>query len=152
MRRFEFRLDRFLKLRRAETQKKLIEFAAEQEKLRQEARRLELFVQEQETQLTAMKELAQKPFAAWLRSGDWKYLGRLERVTDYQRGRVATQHDVTIAARSDYVEARTRVKSLEQLRETKEREWRGTEIASEQKLLDDIPREISSIESEQAGV
>lgn len=139
MKRFAFRFERFLTLRRAEEQKKLKQFAGEQQRLEQERVRLQLFETERDVQLRSMRDAMLRPFVAGARGVDWKYLGRLERVREYQRGRVEEQSAATDRARQVFLEARRGVKSLEQLKETKRAEWWADAMNQEQKLLDDLP-------------
>lgn len=138
MKRFAFRLQRILDLRRATEEQILAQFGREQMRLRDEQLRLTLFRDEQETQMTEVATDRQEPFTVWSQAATCRYLQRVSRVIEFQSGRVAQQCGQVDAARGVYLRARQDTTILERLREKRHADWLKDELRDEGKILDEI--------------
>ena len=66
-----------------------------------------------------------------------KYLERLDRVIDYQKGAVTNQEESVSVARGSYVKAHRDTESLEKIHEKKINEWKAETIRDEGHVLDE---------------
>lgn len=138
MKAFKFRLQRLRDLREAREKDKLREFGREQRRLGVEEQRLTMFRGEAAQQMADMRDERNQPFAVWGQRASVSYLSRVDRVIDYQAGRVAEQERVAAQARNRFLEARRETEILERLREKHFDQWRRDALREEGKILDEI--------------
>jgi len=138
MKKFQFRLQRVLKLREANEKLKLGELGREQQRLMDEQTRLELFQGEKELQIRETRAVREQPFSVWAQGINHRYLQRIGRVVEYQQTRVNEQKSAVEEARVTYTEARRETRVLEMLRDKKKEEWTREVLSEEAKELDEV--------------
>ncbi|MBI5058306.1 flagellar export protein FliJ [candidate division KSB1 bacterium] len=137
MKPFRFRLQKLLRLREAREEQRLSKFGAQQRILDSERTKLGLFEGEALNQLHEMSVVVARPFRAWMHGANDKYLGRLQRVIDFQRDQTRQQEFKVEQSRQEYLKAKQETGALEKLREHQLENWRVEERLDEQKVLDD---------------
>lgn len=138
MKHFRFRLQRILDLRAAAEEQKLTLFGREQVRLRDEQQKLEMFRNEQQTQMLDVAADRQTPFSAWSQTATSRYLVRVARVIEFQTGRVEHQVGQMEAARRVYLNAHRDTTILERLHDKRQDEWTKDMLRDEGKTLDEI--------------
>jgi flagellar export protein FliJ len=138
VKRFAFRLQRVLDIRAAREKIKLAEFGKEQQRLAMEREKLNVFANEQESQLVSMRQDQVTPYAAWAQQANSRYLVRIGRVIEYQTGRVESQSQAMETARGRYMAAHRDTQALEKLRESHFREWTSETLREEGRTLDEV--------------
>lgn len=138
MKAFRFRLQRVRDLREAREKDKLTEFGREQRKLGLEQERLMMFRDEAAQQIAEMRGERRAPFPVWEQRASLNYLGRVDRVIEYQTTRVDEQGQAVEQSRERYLEARRETEVLERLREKHFDQWRRDLLREEGKILDEI--------------
>jgi flagellar protein FliJ len=138
MKKFNFRLQRVLNLREASEKQRLNEFGQQQQILRREQEKLDLFHGEQRAQLEEMQVSRAREFVAWSFQSGQRYIVRIGRVLELQTQRVHGQEKVVETARETYLMARRETSVLEHLRERRQEEWDKLMLQEEGKVLDDV--------------
>jgi flagellar FliJ protein len=138
MKRFAFRLQRILELRRAREQASLAELGRQLQRLTQENQKLDLFRGEQNTQLDEVRAGRAEAFTAWTQAANARYLQRVGRAIEFQTHAVHQQERSVAAARSRFHERKRDTEVLDQLREKRRDEWRTEELREEAKILDEV--------------
>jgi len=135
---FRFRLQRVRDLREAREKDRLTEFGREQRKLGLEKERLTMFRDEAAQQIAEMRGERGEPFPVWAQRVSLSYLGRVDRVIEYQTARVDEQGRTVEQSRERYLEARRETEVLERLREKHFDQWQRDLRREEGKVLDEI--------------
>jgi flagellar export protein FliJ len=138
MKKFSFRLQRILDLRGAREKQRLSEFGQQQQILKREHDKLDLFHGEQQAQLEEMQLSRAQEFAAWSFQAGQRYVVRIGRVLEMQTQRVHGQEKAVEAARETYLAARRDTSVLEHLRERRREEWEKMIVQEEGKVLDEV--------------
>ena len=138
MKKFSFRLQRILDLRGAREKQRLGELGRQQQTLRREQDKLELFHGEQRAQLEEMQISRAREFIAWSFQSGQRYMVRIGRVLEMQTQRVHGQEKAVEVARETYLEARRETSVLEHLRDRRREEWDKMTQQEEGKVLDDV--------------
>jgi flagellar protein FliJ len=138
MKKFNFRLQRVLNLRAAREKQRLSEFGQQQQVLRREQEKLDLFHGEQQAQLEEMQVSRAREFVAWSFQSGQRYIVRIGRVLEMQTQRVHHQEQAVETARETYLTARRETSVLEHLRERRREEWDKLMLQEEGKVLDDV--------------
>lgn len=137
MKKFRFRLDRVLDVRKVRQREKLGRLGAETRKLDTEQDKMRIFVNEAGSQTEAVRLEQAQPFTAWVHCSNHRYLDRVRRVIDFQREVVNAQERQVQMARNEYIEARRDTKVLEKLKESKLSVWKQEAEREEIKTLDE---------------
>jgi flagellar biosynthesis chaperone FliJ len=116
MKKFRFRLQKVLDVRRIRERQELERLRDSMRRKRQEEKRLDLLENEVKDLLHTMRQSQQTPFEAWSYAADARYRGRVEQAKTVRR--------------------QTRV--LEKLRETRYESWRREASRQEDKMLDEV--------------
>jgi flagellar export protein FliJ len=138
MKRFAFRLQRILELRRAREKASLAELGRELQRLLQENQKLDLFRGEQEAQIHETRVGRSESFTAWTQAANVRYLQRVGRAIEFQTGIICRQEKNVDAARGRFHERKRDTQVLDQLREKKRDEWRADALREEGKILDEV--------------
>jgi flagellar export protein FliJ len=138
MKRFAFRLQRILELRRAREKASLVELGREQQRLALENEKLDLFCNERELQLQETRVGRSKPFTAWAQAVNVRYLNRVGRAIEFQTHAVRRQETSVETARRRFHERRRDTQVLDHLRDKKQDEWRVDVLREEGKILDEV--------------
>jgi flagellar export protein FliJ len=137
MKKYSFRLARVLRIRRVQEMLRHSELMARERALVEQQEKLKLFENERDVQFDSMA-LAQKQRLSVARQvSDWKYLGRIARVVEFQ-GDIVTEFDRRKeAAKARYFEAKKKKRALERLSDLHHAEWIKEMIREEQKIADE---------------
>jgi flagellar FliJ protein len=138
MKRFAFRLQRILELRRAREKASLAELGRELQRLTEESQKLGLFRGEQESQIRETRASRCESFTAWAQTANVRYLQRVGRAIEFQTQIVCHQEKDVEAARSRFHERKCDTQVLDQLREKKRDEWRADVLREEANILDEV--------------
>ncbi|MBM3324448.1 MAG: flagellar export protein FliJ [Calditrichaeota bacterium] len=138
MKRFRFRLQKVLDVRR-------IRERQEQEKLQQairrrmqEEKRLDVLEKEVKDILQIMRQKQQTPFEAWAYVADARYRGRVEQAKVVQLQRIEEASRLENSRRQDFTAARRQTRVLEKLKEVRHEEWKREASRQEDKMLDEV--------------
>lgn len=137
MKKYSFRLARVLRIRKVQEKLRQSELTARERALQEQQDKLKLFENERDVQFDSMT-LAQKQVLSVARHvADWKYLGRISRVVEFQ-GEVVQEYDRRKeVAKARFYEAKKRKRALEKLSELHHAEWIRELIRDEQRVADE---------------
>lgn len=138
MKRFIFRLQRILELRRARENASLAELGRELQRLTLENEKLDLFSTERDSQLQETRDGRSEPFTAWTQTANIRYLERVGRAIEFQTHAVRRQETNVCTVRRRFHERRRDTQALEQLRDKRKGEWQVDVLREEGKILDEV--------------
>ncbi len=138
MKRFVFRLESVLKVRRAEEEKVQREFAAIQARIARKSNEMSGLEREREGVKGHLREIRLDESTRGTVNSLRAYLQRLWIARENASMDMTELDQEMQSKRSDLVEARRQVKALELLEERRLQEWRKEADRQERKVLDDL--------------
>ena len=137
MKKYSFRLARVLRIRKVQEALRHSELTARERALLEQQEKLKLFENERDIQFDSMTLAQKQKMQVTRHLADWKYLGRIARVVEFQ-GDVVKEFDRgKETAKARYYEAKRRKRALERLSELHHAEWIKEMIREEQKIADE---------------
>lgn len=138
MKKFLFRLQKVLDVRRIHERREQEAFQKAIRKRQEEEKRLELLDKEVQDIQRVMRDNQQHVFEAWVHTADLRYRNRVEHAMTVQTGRIHDASEHEAERRKVFTEARRHTRVLEKLRELRQSDWQRDASHHEDKLLDEI--------------
>ncbi|MFH1011594.1 MAG: flagellar export protein FliJ [bacterium] len=138
MKRFRFRLQKVLDVRRIRERQELEKLQQAIRRRKQEERRLDVLEKEVREILQIMRQKQQTPFEAWAYVADARYRRRVEEAKVIQIQRIEETARQEESKRQEFTAARRQTRVLEKLREARHEDWKREASRQEDKMLDEV--------------
>lgn len=137
MKKFKFRLQKVLDVRRIRERQQEEKLQVAIHKRQEEEKRLGLLEKELRDIQQAMLASRQIVFEAWAHTADTQYHTRLVETRNTQMGRIREVAQNEQAIRQEFIETRRNTRVMEKLRELRYDDWKRDVSRWEDKLLDE---------------
>jgi flagellar FliJ protein len=138
VKKFLFRLQKVLDVRRIHERREQEELQKAISKRQKEEKRLELLDKEMQDIQRDMRENQQNVFEVWVHTADLRYRNRIEHAKTLQTRHIHDASEHEVERRKIFTKARRQTRVLEKLRELRESDWQRDASRYEDKLLDEI--------------